>query len=161
MSRREYKPGDRVRVTEDAWIERARGKVGTVQSFYHEHHSDYDFVCRVLLDGDRDDKHCTFCHDKSLEPLVEKKKLSVNAALSDALDDIEEMMQGRHRKYGPGNIAKHGTTGIHVRLDDKFSRLEAGAENFDDETVENTLDDIIGYALIWKLWLRKQWPGSE
>ena len=80
--------------------------------------------------------------------------------LEKALDEIETMMLDRHRKYGPGNIAKHGPVGILVRMDDKFARLEAGQGNFDDETVENTLDDIIGYALIWKLWLRGHWPGS-
>lgn len=80
--------------------------------------------------------------------------------LARALDDIEAMMLERHKKYGTGNIAKHGPLGIQVRMDDKFARLEAGSENYDDETVENTLDDIIGYALIWKLWLRGEWPGS-
>jgi hypothetical protein len=87
--------------------------------------------------------------------------MSIYAALDRAMDEIEQMMLGRHEKYGPGNIAKHGVTGIQVRMDDKFARLEAGLGNFDDETIENTLDDIIGYALIWKLWLRKEWPGSE
>lgn len=83
------------------------------------------------------------------------------AGLSDALSDIELMMDQRHKKYGTGNIAKHGPVGILVRLDDKFQRLENGSANFDDETIEQTLDDIIGYSLIWKLWLRGQWPGSE
>lgn len=86
---------------------------------------------------------------------------SIYDPLDRAMDEIEQMMLHRHEKYGPGNIAKHGPVGILVRMDDKFARLESGSENFDDETVENTLDDIIGYALIWKLWIRKQWPGSE
>lgn len=81
--------------------------------------------------------------------------------LLDVVNELVDMMEGRHRKYGPGNIAEFGPLGILVRLSDKFARLRAGQENFDDETVENTLDDVIGYALIWKLWLRKQWPGSE
>lgn len=82
------------------------------------------------------------------------------ADLDRVLNEIAEMMFQRHKKYGPGNIAKHGPVGILVRMDDKFARLGAGSGNFDDETVENTLDDIIGYALIWKLWLRGEWPGS-
>ena len=81
--------------------------------------------------------------------------------LAAAMGEVFDMMLDRHRKYGAGNIAKRGPAGLQVRLDDKFARLEAGQENHDDETVENTLDDIIGYALIWKLWLRKEWPGSE
>ena len=81
--------------------------------------------------------------------------------LEDVLVEINDMMTGRHAKYGPGNIAEFGPLGILVRMSDKFSRLKNGQENHDDETIENTLDDVIGYALIWKLWLRKEWPGSE
>ncbi|MGZ3489786.1 MAG: hypothetical protein ACXVGN_00180 [Mycobacteriaceae bacterium] len=80
--------------------------------------------------------------------------------LEDILVEINEMMVERHRKYGPGNIAEFGDLGILVRMSDKFARLKSGRENFDDETIENTLDDIIGYSLIWKMWVRKQWPGS-
>ena len=89
------------------------------------------------------------------------EKEGIDGPLMDMLYDIHGMMLGRHHKYGPGNIAKHGPTGILVRMDDKFARLEAGHENFDDETLSNTLDDVIGYALIWKLWINGQWPGSE
>lgn len=80
--------------------------------------------------------------------------------LNCAIGDIGQMLLARHEKYGAGNIAKHGELGIRVRMDDKFARLEAGLEDHNDETVENTLDDIIGYAVIWKLWRRGQWPGS-
>lgn len=76
------------------------------------------------------------------------------------LTEVNTMMSTRHKKYGPGNIAKHGPAGILVRMDDKFARLESGQGNFDDETIENTLDDIIGYAIIWKMWVRGEWPGS-
>ena len=86
---------------------------------------------------------------------------SIERHLSDLMDEIHSMMMGRHEKYGPGNIAEFGEVGILVRMADKFARLKAGQGNFDDETVENTLDDIIGYGLIWKLWLRGQWPGSS
>ena len=94
------------------------------------------------------------------ENAVSSVPLQKIPGLIDTLAEVRIMMEERHRKYGPGNIAKHGPVGILVRMDDKFARLEAGQGNFDDETVENTLDDIIGYALIWKLWLSGDWPGS-
>lgn len=81
-------------------------------------------------------------------------------ALDIELTQIYEMMLERHEKYGPGNIARHGEYGILVRMDDKFARLANGLEDHRDETVDNTLDDVIGYALIWKLWLKGDWPGS-
>ena len=85
----------------------------------------------------------------------------VDEPLTDLLLDIGDMMVERNKKYGSGNIAEFGVQGILVRLGDKFARLRAGQGNFDDETVGDTLDDIIGYALIWKLWIAGQWPGSE
>jgi len=80
--------------------------------------------------------------------------------LDGLFDEISLMMKSRHEKYGTGNIAKHGPAGILVRMDDKFQRLSNGSQNFDDETIEDTLNDIIGYALIWKMWLKGVWPGS-
>lgn len=101
--------------------------------------------------------------DEVLSPKAAKVQATkdVSDHLGAAVNEIHQMMLDRHRKYGAGNIAKHGPTGIHVRMDDKFARLDAGFENHDDETIGNTLDDIIGYALIWKLWIKGQWPGSE
>ena len=84
-----------------------------------------------------------------------------NHRVGDNLQDILEMMVGRHEKYGPGNIAEFGTVGILVRMSDKFARLKNGTADHSDETVADTLDDIIGYALIWKMWMKGQWPGSE
>ena len=131
------------------------------------HNHDFDPGCLEFREQDGSlTGECLIWDQERLDAL--RKKLSgvpeiskVEEALANALEEIREMMMGRHEKYGPGNIAKHGPTGILVRMDDKFARLEAGNVNYDDETVENTLDDIIGYALIWKLWLRGQWPGSE
>lgn len=87
------------------------------------------------------------------KPLAEK--------LTDLFDEIGAMMEERHAKYGPGNIAEFGDVGILVRMADKFARLKNGQKNFSDETVHSTLDDIIGYGLIWKMWLNGDWPGSN
>jgi hypothetical protein len=78
------------------------------------------------------------------------------------LDEVRQLILQRHKKYGPKNIADTpggALSGIVVRLHDKLARLANGVENFDDETVEQTVDDIIGYGVIAQLVLRRQWPG--
>lgn len=81
--------------------------------------------------------------------------------LHDVLFVVREMMTSRHRKYGAGNIARHGLAGIRVRLDDKLARLEAGNDDHPDESVYDTALDIVGYGLIYLMWLDGTWPGSE
>ena len=115
--------------------------------------------------NDEGQEFCEACFAREYPQRYEAEKKSSVVSFEDHLEnvlvEINDMMVGRHEKYGPGNIAEFGPLGILVRMSDKFSRLKNGQENHDDETVENTLDDVIGYALIWKLWLRKEWPGSE
>lgn len=83
------------------------------------------------------------------------------AHLERVLDQVSATMQERHAKYGPGNIAEHGMTGIKVRLGDKYARLKAGALDYEDESLRDTFLDLIGYSVIGIMWLDKTWPGSE
>lgn len=76
-------------------------------------------------------------------------------------DELSEVMMDRQRKYGPGNIARHGVTGVLVRLDDKLSRLSHTSADFEDERLKDAWIDIANYAIIALLWLDGKWPGSE
>lgn len=106
----------------------------------------------------------TFSLDDSLDLLgpVERKPFapSFDGHLSDLLDDTEEMMLSRHKKYGAGNIAEFGELGLLVRLSDKLARLKNNQEDFTDESVDDTVQDIVGYALIWLMWRAGNWPGQ-
>ena len=82
-------------------------------------------------------------------------------ALDGLLDEVSATMKSRHQKYGPGNIAEHGMTGIKVRLGDKYARLKAGGLDYEDESLRDTFLDLIGYAVIGIMWLDKTWPGGE
>lgn len=81
--------------------------------------------------------------------------------LPDLLEEIRELMMGRHKKYGPGNISRHGMLGILVRIDDKLARLGHSTDDYEDEAYEDALMDVVGYGLIGIMYQRKQWPGSE
>ncbi len=78
--------------------------------------------------------------------------------------DARDVMIERHKKYGPNNIGRSGLFGVVVRLGDKFARLENGVlhgniEDADtsDETVRDTLIDLLNYAAIGLCVLDGEW----
>ena len=78
------------------------------------------------------------------------------------LQQLFQLFQERHAKYGAGNIAAMGLMGVLSRLVyDKCARLQRYMQNpeeFDDETLEDTLLDVAGYAAIALLVWRRAWP---
>jgi hypothetical protein len=77
------------------------------------------------------------------------------------LVEVQALMFERGRKYGPGNIAEFGEFGVLVRMSDKFARLRNGFQHFDDESLRDTVLDVVGYGLIWLMLLDGNWPASQ
>lgn len=102
-------------------------------------------------------------HDGPCEGLaVPEKRTAFEQALDDTLAGVRAVMIDRHKKYGPGNILRHGEMGVVVRLGDKYERLDHSREvEFADEAVDDTADDIIGYGLIFKMLRAGSWPGQK
>lgn len=67
----------------------------------------------------------------------------------DISSEIADMLIKKNADYGDSNLIKHGMTGIIVRLSDKLARLEnlQDKKGQVDETIEDTLKDIAGYAI--------------
>jgi len=64
--------------------------------------------------------------------------------------------------YGPENISKFGELGVVVRMYDKVQRLANlifKSREPSNESIDDTLFDIIGYAAIMLLIRRGSWPG--
>jgi hypothetical protein len=66
----------------------------------------------------------------------------------------------KQHDYGPENIAKFGMWGLIVRLHDKIARLEnllsskrKGFNSVSDETIYDTLLDVVGYSTVALLWI--------
>lgn len=75
-----------------------------------------------------------------------------------AMKEIRDIVLRKQKSYGHGNIAKFGTTGIVIRVSDKYERLqnilnEGGINELHDETLADTWGDIVGYAIIALLWI--------
>lgn len=75
------------------------------------------------------------------------------------------LWKARHKKYGRGNISRHGAVGCLVRCDDKLARLghfyETRATTSEDESVEDSWLDALNYCAMGLLCEQGKWPGLE
>ncbi len=82
------------------------------------------------------------------------------SALAIATERVDLLCR-KQNDYGPANISSMGYAGLLVRMNDKMERLKhlmlSGKEP-DNEAVDDTLDDISNYALIWQMGKRGEWP---
>ena len=75
------------------------------------------------------------------------------------LEDIKLFDKKQH-DYGPGNIAKFGVYGVLVRTNDKLERLinlSRNDRNPENETIEDTWQDLSVYGVIARALLKNKW----
>lgn len=76
-----------------------------------------------------------------------------------AAKETADLVIMKQMDYGPRNITDFGEYGILVRLNDKLQRLISlfkQDKEPENETVDDTWDDVGGYALVRKM-LRRGW----
>lgn len=70
-------------------------------------------------------------------------------------EKISATMIHKHYAYGKGSLDHHGLKGIEIRIDDKIGRIvnliQTGWDP-KDETVEDTIFDLYGYAVLEHLY---------
>jgi hypothetical protein len=58
------------------------------------------------------------------------------------------------------NFRRHGLKGFVVRMDDKMCRLDGfvdkGTLSVEDESIQDTLEDLINYAVLFRGWLEEK-----
>lgn len=88
--------------------------------------------------------------------------------LDDAFEkECEELLKvflKKHKDYGKGNILEIGELGIVFRIAEKVSRLKnllAKTGEPENESLEDTWTDIAVYAVIAKLFRKKQFQNLE
>lgn len=81
------------------------------------------------------------------------------------LDDIKAMLFRKNRAYGDSALKPmrvfsraDNVEQIKVRIDDKLSRLSRG-HALPDESLEDTVDDLMGYAVLLKVAVRRRSKG--
>lgn len=90
------------------------------------------------------------------------------------IDTLTQLYITKQQDYGSENIAKFGTAGLLIRIHDKTARLEniiqRSNNNFNtaikinavqDETIIDTLYDVIGYSTIGLMWLKTDTDGNN
>lgn len=82
--------------------------------------------------------------------------------MADIFIEAFKLWKNKQKCYGSDNIAEQGITGIYGKLIDKKARFKEyllkGSE-LSNETIEDTLLDIINYASIALAFKRKLWPA--
>lgn len=85
-----------------------------------------------------------------------------NEAVHEAAQEIADLVISKQRDYGPKNIMNSVVApelSIAVRLNDKLARLanliQKGVKP-ENETLQDTANDIIGYGLVLKLVLEEK-----
>jgi hypothetical protein len=99
----------------------------------------------------------------------------LEACMAKILREVFEVFKAKQQKYGPGNIAELGLTGILSRLSsDKYQRLkriipqvqavhDAGKDWADDDDVETVTDSLLDaadYPAIMLAYFRGWWPEA-
>jgi hypothetical protein len=85
--------------------------------------------------------------------------------ISPTKEEIVSTLIRKQRDYGPENISRFGDIGLLIRMHDKIARLEnimaktnndfnraISINSVQDETIVDTLIDIIGYSAIAIMW---------
>ena len=88
-------------------------------------------------------------------------------AVASVFDEAEDLMVGRHRDYGPGNIANgypDPLTALVVRMGDKMERikhlLSTGQSTYGERLRDSWLD-LANYSLIGVMCIDGTWPGVK
>lgn len=90
---------------------------------------------------------------------------SLDVYVSDIFTDAQSLLLKKHEAYGPKNIslAPGGPlNGLRVRMHDKMARLNHIIENpevdVNDESIKDTLVDLMNYSAIAILVIEGNWP---
>lgn len=93
-----------------------------------------------------------------------KSDLEYVDALVGKLEEYVNVFYRKHHDYGPGNIAAFGALGVLVRLNDKVERLKnlmKRKTSPKNESVRDTVLDILGYAAIMLMVLDGDWDELD
>ncbi|MFS0855221.1 nucleotide modification associated domain-containing protein [Paenibacillus taichungensis] len=82
--------------------------------------------------------------------------------IEDICGDVEALLKKKNHDYGNSfsiQFEKYGVMSAMIRMDDKMRRLENllnGSQAQVDESIEDTLLDLVGYGTLALVELRKQ-----
>ena len=88
------------------------------------------------------------------------------ADMWEVFDSAGNLLLKKHEAYGPTNISQAPggpENGLRVRMHDKMARLNHIIDNpevdVNDESLEDTLKDLLNYCAIFIMVRKNQWPA--
>lgn len=89
-----------------------------------------------------------------------KRDILSERIIADTCDEIKNLLIRKNHDYGNSfskQFEKYGLLSGIIRLDDKMSRLDSLIQNkaLVNESIEDTVADIAGYAILLLIELRK------
>lgn len=85
-------------------------------------------------------------------------------AFEEECKNLLKVFLKKHKDYGKGNILEIGELGIAFRVTEKVSRLKnllAKTDKPENESIDDSWTDIAVYAVIAKLFRKKQFQDLE
>ena len=94
-----------------------------------------------------------------------KRDILSERIIADTCDGIKNLLIRKNHDYGNSfskQFEKYGLLSGIIRLDDKMSRLDSLIQNkaLVNESIEDTVADIAGYAILLLIELRKKQEGE-
>jgi len=104
-------------------------------------------------------------NDKTNTDKIDHKQVQFVADMWEVLDSAGNLLIKKHEAYGPKNISQAPggpENGLRVRMWDKMARLNHILENpnvdVNDESLDDTLKDLLNYCAIFIMVRKNQWP---
>jgi hypothetical protein len=104
-------------------------------------------------------------NDKTNTDKIDHKHVKFVTDVWEVLDGAGNLLIKKHEAYGPKNISQAPggpENGLRVRMWDKMARLNHILENpnvdVNDESLDDTLKDLLNYCAIFIMVRKNQWP---
>ena len=133
----------------------------------HVHHRDGDKLNNSPknLETVSPSDHTSKPHEIANKFMVEHKPSieGIDDRWLDIVSEVYDLFCKKNEDYGPSSIAALGPQGVVIRLFDKYSRIKTllfsqKEESVLDESLEDSVMDLIDYGVILLLLLRGDWP---
>ena len=123
---------------------------GKVYDVLGEETNGFGEFCRILCDSNREDYYLK----ERFEPVQEKEEEIPVGNITKIALEIAKLVEKKNHDYNNSfakTLAEYGDTAYFLRIEDKLSRLKSLSKKdaqVVEESIEDTLKDIVGYTLL-------------
>lgn len=113
--------------------------------------------CFSISDYDKRKKASLNLSDKIIDKMLSYYPTAIDKTVTKCMN----IAYKKNKDYGSANILDFGISGLLVRINDKLARLinleKLKSRSVKDETIEDTIEDIINYSIYLKMLSVEVW----